>query len=607
MAIQIRRGSNAEWETNNSNIVVGEPAVATDSKRAFIGTASGAYMELANLEAIAPAYDPGNSYMIDDYVSYQGKLHVCTVPTSGAWNASAWQVTTLGQALAENAYSNYETYTMNGDIVSFPNGAGGVPLKDLTLDIEAVQDLHGYDHPWVGGAGKNLLKVTNFSVGQTKSVNGVDFTYNSDGSFTINGTSSTNNNFVNLNYTANTITIPYGVSANIGFYASSANSNVILQWSTPTGQPVSLPCSSSGFNISADTTATLGSNNSSWLRIQIPTSGTTVNNLKIYPFWCLSSNKLTQYEPYENICPIVGWDEVNVTRTGKNLWGGIELKKLNGFNNRSSSTTDWSSDKIRVNGGSPITLTIYENPNYIGGSIGLSEYDANGTYISSYTIVNPQSSTTYPYTNTRTLNANTEWIYIRGYRSGGNSPINDVVAQLELGSTATAYEPYNGQTYTTDLDGTRYGGTLDVTTGVLTVTWKSVDMGNISWTQDSSPNQAFFSGTNLTDRKYGTAVVAISSAYKFYGNNTSSGLFSNMNNGEFGFYQTSTTIKVKDSRYANASDFQTGVVGQTIVYELATPQTVQLTPTQVQTLLGQNNIWADSGKVEVTYRISKVL
>lgn len=41
MAIQIRRGTNTEWESNNSNIVVGEPAIATDAERFFVGTASG--------------------------------------------------------------------------------------------------------------------------------------------------------------------------------------------------------------------------------------------------------------------------------------------------------------------------------------------------------------------------------------------------------------------------------------------------------------------------------------------------------------------------------------------------------------------------------------
>ena len=39
-----------------------------------------------------------------------------------------------------------------------------------------------------------------------------------------------------------------------------------------------------------------------------------------------------------------------------------------------------------------------------------------------------------------------------------------------------------------------------------------------------------------------------------------------------------------------------------ICYELATPQTYQLTPQQIDTLKGQNNITATSGQVSVTYK-----
>lgn len=42
--------------------------------------------------------------------------------------------------------------------------------------------------------------------------------------------------------------------------------------------------------------------------------------------------------------------------------------------------------------------------------------------------------------------------------------------------------------------------------------------------------------------------------------------------------------------------------GVQLVYELNEPQTIQLTPQEVYALLGQNNVWADSGSVSVTYK-----
>ena len=43
--------------------------------------------------------------------------------------------------------------------------------------------------------------------------------------------------------------------------------------------------------------------------------------------------------------------------------------------------------------------------------------------------------------------------------------------------------------------------------------------------------------------------------------------------------------------------------GVQLCYELATPIEITLTPTQIDTLLGENNIWADTGDIEeLAYR-----
>ena len=46
--------------------------------------------------------------------------------------------------------------------------------------------------------------------------------------------------------------------------------------------------------------------------------------------------------------------------------------------------------------------------------------------------------------------------------------------------------------------------------------------------------------------------------------------------------------------------------GWQFCYELTTPITVQLTPHEVNSLLGQNNIFADTGDTEVEYRANTV-
>lgn len=110
---------------------------------------------------------------------------------------------------------------------------------------------------------------------------------------------------------------------------------------------------------------------------------------------------------------------------------------------------------------------------------------------------------------------------------------------LWIGSTDDA----RYQHITTQLGQTVYGGTLDVVTGELVVT----DGYIASYNGETLPS------TWISDRDV---------------------------------YVSGTTPSI----------------GAEVVYKLATPITVQLTPTEVKTLLGTNNVWADSGDVEVTYK-----
>ena len=65
----------------------------------------------------------------------------------------------------------------------------------------------------------------------------------------------------------------------------------------------------------------------------------------------------------------------------------------------------------------------------------------------------------------------------------------------------------------------------------------------------------------------------------------------------------STWISDRDV-YASGT---TPTIGAQVVYELAEPIHYPLTPTEIKTLLGQNNIWADTGDTEVEYRADTTL
>lgn len=183
--------------------------------------------------------------------------------------------------------------------------------------------------------------------------------------------------------------------------------------------------------------------------------------------------------------------------------------------------------------------------------------------------------------------------------------------QLELGSTATAWSPYENicpitgheavniwreATYDTTanpqitipLGSTIYGGSLDVLTGVLTVDRAMVDLGSLTWSYHSS---GFFYNNKLPI-KSGTQ-NCICSTYQ-RGNSDGATRYFTINQ---------NIIRVYDSTYSgDVNAFKTAVTGQQLVYELATPIEIQLTAHELTTLLGTNNIWADTGDTDVTYR-----
>lgn len=142
--------------------------------------------------------------------------------------------------------------------------------------------------------------------------------------------------------------------------------------------------------------------------------------------------------------------------------------------------------------------------------------------------------------------------------------------------------------------GTVYGGTLDVLSGVLTVTMAMVDLGTLSWnnSQYSDENKKVKYVSSLspapkvpTDRSQYANIIA--EYYKTINQST--------------FLTAINAILVATNGYLWCiTQADANPTGQ-LVYELATPITYQLTPTEVMTLLGQNNIWADTGDVDVEY------
>lgn len=141
--------------------------------------------------------------------------------------------------------------------------------------------------------------------------------------------------------------------------------------------------------------------------------------------------------------------------------------------------------------------------------------------------------------------------------------------------------------------GTVYGGTLDVTNGVLTVDHIGMRLtsSNQNWTSTGSIGNGYRFYTTLTPACALSARQIMTSHWKYLSGNY----------GDWGTYQVYNGIFfVKNQNGAegltSVNAFKTWLDSNNaqICYPLATPQTYHLTPTEVRTLIGTNNIFMDA-------------
>ena len=326
----------------------------------------------------------------------------------------------------------------------------------------------------------------------------------------------------------------------------------------------------------------------------------------------------------DNIRPISGWTGANVTRCGKNI---VHLKDATRVANGTYRMLTVSNELVSV------SATGSVSSNSIVNSSAMREVCENrdlppGTY--SFSVANLDTnnsavtlSSIRLALNDDTLINNGESFTLTSAKKIGYITNSSQVTynantyikfnlQIERSAQVSEYEPYTGQDYPITFPseaGTVYGGTLDVTNGTLTVTdvIKTLS-GDASeeWSALSVEGAFFlencFVGAPSDMKTSANSPVCLCNMYKESSSisNSSSmvekanNVFCNQGRGEY--YKR---LFIKDTRFTDVNDFTQMLSSQNlkVVYPLATPITYQLTPTEVQMLLGTNNIWADTGDI----------
>lgn len=322
-----------------------------------------------------------------------------------------------------------------------------------------------------------------------------------------------------------------------------------------------------------------------------------------------------------NVRPITGYDGVTVTRSGKNIldpnikftsgtYNGVTVSTDNGYIYKRAGTAT-SSGTVQTNVIATSDAVILPAGTYtsVGGTFNL--YKQNGSFLA-----NKQAGT---WTVDEPFFVKMVYFEL----VSGMAYNNTYFIALAKGSvTPTEYEPYTEQEYSITFPssvGTVYGGTLNVTTGELVV-----DRYNL-WLDPTKIPDGYIHFEVLTNNvRVGNLILSthfgLTSAYtakyssegtfrngalsnwsveknKGYSSDTSGFYFSGAD--RFYLFCPKSIFATQD-----AAGFKQYLTNNPlyICYQLATPITYQLAPSEVTTLLMGNTIWSDNGEISLTYR-----
>lgn len=442
-------------------------------------------------------------------------------------------------ALWKKAYDVYITNEVSGDVVTFPDGADMIPMKSVSVNFSPLQPLNGYSKPWGPGMGENVFPYLS---AKTATFNGVTFSYDGVGTFTMTGT-ATGNDFVSF-FFPTPFVIPDGTTYKICFLNNEAHAESVLRFMN--GSTIVDSWQISTINRESEYVE-MGGKTATGIRLYC-TSGMTYN-LTMKPMFVLKTETVTSYIPYANICPISGHDSVTITRTGKNQLPSNPSKlTINGvtFTTNADGTVNTSG-----------TATGTANRTIYNGYFPAGEYVLTGCPTGGGT----SSYQIWIYDMTDRVAAGIEdrgsgatGTLVEGHQydvriryAGGYEANQTFYPMIRLASiTDATYEPYQSNSYTTnfaDAVGTVYGGALDVVSGALTIT---------------DANIASYAGETLPGEWL--------SSYDVYAPGT------------------------------------TPTNGAQVVYKRSTPVVSQVDPKDIYSVYGINIAWSDQNNIDVAYR-----
>lgn len=304
-----------------------------------------------------------------------------------------------------------------------------------------------------------------------------------------------------------------------------------------------------------------------------------------------------------NIRPITGWDGVSITRCGKNLFSGTERDTLY---------------PVHIPVGTKVSASVK------GKNSGVRYYDKDRVRIDYWTLsYTPNFDSSRRYNTFTIINRDCEYFEFYGDTSPTDMQV-EIIPQTS--SQPTPYESYTATTFpvTWQSSGTVYGGYVDLVSGELIAEWAAIKV-NGSQTLYGGVN-ASYNGSVCTNRyvmlRYNCVVISYTSSVvqdhvkcdKL--SPISKPIWSTPDDypwhcvinsrTQFHFTLDNATlgIQASDNYQTRNAAIVTWLAQNpiTLIYELATPQLIAtITPQQLKTLKGINNIYSDADSAEVKF------
>ena len=487
----------------------------------------------------------------------------------------------------------------SGRVASFISAA--VQPLGVVADIEPAQNLNGFSAPWPGGGGKNKIRYPYYDADGT--YGGIQFSTDGSGHITASGTPTAGIVFDLTDSTG--ITLPAGTYTISVFGDHTFTSGGMIRV-RKSGSITNLATIDSGsandsaaFTLAAETSVTVA------IAMPFVTTAISID----CDIMLEAGGSPSAYEPYQNYCPVSGHTGLNLYLSGKNL------SPVGSF----VYPTDGTVCVIAENLLPGLTYTASAHRDSVtttGSGIRIRfQYDINGE-----TIYDPGGyGSTGWMAKPCAVPANATNVRVAIQRATAVSAYTISDIQLELGETRTEYKKYHAFDYIpiswqSDA-GTVCGGTLDLSTGLLTADLQAYTCdvsGTITLYSSTNNNGTVFRINKVLGFKSHNAVdvwqsmtVVCSHFFKSTPRTVSTmELNSVIVNGNtlyfcMGLPRGGTSLQEFKDFLQDQYNAGTPVV---VVADKAAALEYQLTRSQVAALIAENNIFTDVGKISVDFK-----